>query len=189
MSGLDLVLGFFKSFTSEGVVELIASMSFLDHFDTVTRGVIRLSDIIYFTSIISIWLFANVLIVEIKTKQSGFFTESANKSKMTFLFFFLSLILFILINIISNNLFKSYRLDLTEKKVFSLSPSTKEVLSSIDESIHLKLFYSPKLGEANPNYKNYYTRVKNLLEEYQKRSNNRLKITYINPVPFSQMKT
>jgi ABC-2 type transport system permease protein len=66
MSGLDLVLDFFRGWTPDWFVETIASLSFLTHFNTVTKGVIELRDLIFFVALIAFWLFANVVVVETK---------------------------------------------------------------------------------------------------------------------------
>jgi len=66
MSGLDLVLNFFRGWAPEILVQTIASFSFLTHFQAVTNGVIDLRDIIFFFSLIAFWLFANVIVVDLK---------------------------------------------------------------------------------------------------------------------------
>ncbi len=66
MSGLDMVLNFFRSWAPEIVVQTIASMSFLTHFSAILKGVIDLRDLIYFLSLIAFWLFANVIIIDQK---------------------------------------------------------------------------------------------------------------------------
>jgi ABC-2 type transport system permease protein len=66
MSGLDMVLDFFRSWAPEIVVQTIASMSFLTHFSAILKGVIDIRDLIYFLSLIAFWLFANVVIIDLK---------------------------------------------------------------------------------------------------------------------------
>lgn len=66
MSGLDLVLNFFRGWAPEVLVQTIASFSFLTHFQAVTNGVIDLRDIVFFFSLIAFWLFANVIVVDLK---------------------------------------------------------------------------------------------------------------------------
>ncbi|MBT7942555.1 MAG: hypothetical protein HN719_04265 [Alphaproteobacteria bacterium] len=66
MSGLDLVLNFFRDWTPEVVVKTIASMSFLTHFAAVTKGVIDLRDVIFFSSLIAFWLFATTIVIDMK---------------------------------------------------------------------------------------------------------------------------
>ncbi|MDA0997813.1 MAG: ABC transporter permease subunit [Proteobacteria bacterium] len=64
MSGAQLVLNFFQGWAPEIIVEVMRSMSFLTHFDAITKGVIDLKDIAYFGSLIALWLYLNVLAVE-----------------------------------------------------------------------------------------------------------------------------
>lgn len=65
-SGLSLVLGAFQGWAPGLVVDVIASFSFLTHFDAITKGVIDVRDLIFFTSIIAVALFVNVAIVNLR---------------------------------------------------------------------------------------------------------------------------
>ena len=66
MSGLDLVLSAFKGWAPPFVVDMVASLSFLTHFDGIMKGVIDLRDLIYLGSAIVIFLFANVVTIDLK---------------------------------------------------------------------------------------------------------------------------
>ncbi len=66
LSGFSMVLDLFTGWAPQTVVNAISGMSFLTHFNSITKGVIDLRDVIYFTSFIVIWLYANVIIVEMK---------------------------------------------------------------------------------------------------------------------------
>lgn len=66
LSGYPLVLDFFNAWAPQVLIETIASFSFLSHFDAITKGVIDVSDMVYFISLIAFWLFANVVIIELK---------------------------------------------------------------------------------------------------------------------------
>lgn len=66
LSGYPLVLDFFGSWAPQFLVEVISSFSFLSHFNAITQGVIDMRDFIYFASLIAFWLFANVILIEIK---------------------------------------------------------------------------------------------------------------------------
>ncbi len=66
MSGLELVLSFFRPWAPDVVVRTVASMSFLTHFAAVMKGVIDLRDIIFFASLIAFWLFANIIIIDLR---------------------------------------------------------------------------------------------------------------------------
>ena len=64
VSGAEIVLDFFTGWAPELVIDVVASFSFLAHFQAIMDGVIDLRDLIYFASMILFWLFANLVIVE-----------------------------------------------------------------------------------------------------------------------------
>jgi ABC-2 type transport system permease protein len=66
VSGASLVLGFFSGWAPPLIVETIASFSFMTHFNSISRGVIDVRDIVYFASLIAAFLFANAVIVDLK---------------------------------------------------------------------------------------------------------------------------
>ena len=41
-------------------------MSFLTHFGAILKGVIDIRDLIFFGTLIAFWLFANVIIIDLK---------------------------------------------------------------------------------------------------------------------------
>ena len=51
---------------------------------------------------------------------------------------------FIAAIIVSNQLFKGWRLDLTENNLYTLSDGTKRILKNIDEPINLYFYFSDK---------------------------------------------
>jgi len=52
------------------LTQAVASLSFLRHFEAIQTGVIELPDIVYFASMIGVWLYANTVLVEAK-KAAG----------------------------------------------------------------------------------------------------------------------
>jgi ABC-2 type transport system permease protein len=66
VSGAPFVLDFFRAWTPFAVVNAIASFSFITHFSSITQGVIDLRDLIYFFSLIALFLTANVVAVDLK---------------------------------------------------------------------------------------------------------------------------
>lgn len=64
LSGFPLVLDFFSGWAPQAVVEAIGSFSFLTHFNSIQKGVIDLRDVIFFASLIALWLYANTLAIE-----------------------------------------------------------------------------------------------------------------------------
>ncbi len=66
ISGAPLVLDFFNGWAPLVLINAVASFSFLTHFIAITTGVIDLRDIIFFFSLIALFLAANVVIVDLK---------------------------------------------------------------------------------------------------------------------------
>ena len=69
MRGLDLVVDFFRGWLPGFLVEAVASMSFLNHFTAITKGVIDLRDLIFFGSLIALSLFINVMLIDLKKAE------------------------------------------------------------------------------------------------------------------------
>lgn len=66
MSGLEMVLSVFRAWAPGFLVSAIASLSFLSHFDNLTKGVFDLSALIFYASLIGFALFANKIILDQK---------------------------------------------------------------------------------------------------------------------------
>ena len=66
VSGSSLVLDFFRGWAPLFLVNAISSFSFLTHFQAITQGVIDARDAIYFTTLIALFLTANVVVVDLK---------------------------------------------------------------------------------------------------------------------------
>ena len=66
VAGLPVVLGFFSAWAPQALVDTIASFSFLTHFTAIIRGVIDVRDVLYFASLIVLWLSANAIVIDVK---------------------------------------------------------------------------------------------------------------------------
>ena len=66
LSGFPLVLDLFRGWMAQPVIDAIASLSFLTHFNSISKGVIDLRDLIYFVLVIGFWLVANAIVLDIK---------------------------------------------------------------------------------------------------------------------------
>jgi len=64
MSGVEIVQAFFRGWAPQGFVDAVAELSFLTNFNDLSRGVIDIRDIVYFTLVIGIALYINTLVVE-----------------------------------------------------------------------------------------------------------------------------
>jgi ABC-type uncharacterized transport system involved in gliding motility auxiliary subunit len=95
-------------------------------------------------------------------------------------------IAFVAAIIVSNQLFKGSRIDLTENRLYTLSDGTRRILENIDEPINLYLFWSDKAAEGIPSLRDYATRVKEMLEEFEDVADGKIRLSVIDPLPFSE---
>jgi ABC-2 type transport system permease protein len=66
VSGAPLVLDFFHSWAPLPLISAISSFSFLTHFSAISAGVIDVRDLIFFFSLIALFLTANTVVVDLK---------------------------------------------------------------------------------------------------------------------------
>jgi len=86
----------------------------------------------------------------------------------------------------SNTMFRGLRLDLTENNLYTLSDGTKNILANIDEPINLYFFYSDRATAEVPYLRTYAGRAREMLEEFVEQSAGQLRVTVIDPLPFSE---
>jgi ABC-2 type transport system permease protein len=66
LAGFPMVLDVFTAWAPAPLVDAIASLSFLAHFDALSRGVVELRDVVYFLLVIGAWLTANAIVLDMK---------------------------------------------------------------------------------------------------------------------------
>ena len=65
VAGAPVVIDAFQGWAPVPLVDAVSSFSFLTHFAAITAGVIDLRDMVFFTSLIALFLSVNVLIVDL----------------------------------------------------------------------------------------------------------------------------
>lgn len=66
LSGFPMVLDVVRSWAPAALVDAVASLSFLSHFESISKGVIDLRDVLYFALLIACWLTATGIVLEMK---------------------------------------------------------------------------------------------------------------------------
>ena len=64
VSGLPIVLDFFSNWAGEAITDVIASFSFLANYSDISRGIIDLRTLVYFLSLIVLFLYLNVITLD-----------------------------------------------------------------------------------------------------------------------------
>jgi len=83
-------------------------------------------------------------------------------------------------------IFKGARVDLTEGQIYTLSDGSKNIVSELDKPLELYFFFSQSTTREALGLRNYAKQVRELLEEYVSASKGKIKLTVIDPEPFSE---
>lgn len=135
------------------------------HFDSLSRGVIDLKDVVYFCSI----AIAGILMAEQLLSR-----KDHRSSKYTSLLLTLGII--VAANLLVSQF--SIRADLTEEKQYTMSKATKDILGSLEEPITVKAYFSEGL---KPDIAKAKTDFREILQEYAELSNGNLVYEFLDP--------
>ena len=154
------------------IVDGIASLSLLTHFEALRRGVIDLADVAYYAGVMV--FFAAVA----KTVVDG--RRGASKGVV-------GLVAIAVITIAVDVILAkaTIRCDCTADSLYTLSKGSKAVLGKLDKDVSLKFYFSASSAEMPMGVKTYAQEVENLLKEYERASGGRLVVEKYDPTPDS----
>lgn len=89
------------------------------------------------------------------------------------------------INLIASETLSGWKADLTQDRLFTISPGSVTVLKAMDEPVKARVYFSKALGEAAPSYARYFDRLRTLLEEFSRISGGKLELEFLDPEPFT----
>jgi ABC-type uncharacterized transport system involved in gliding motility auxiliary subunit len=87
---------------------------------------------------------------------------------------------------IVNTSLTGIRFDLTEKKLFTLSDGTENIIRALDEPVTLKFYFSNAALQDYPALMIYGNRVRDMLKEYAAKSAGNIELIVIEPEAFSE---
>lgn len=94
--------------------------------------------------------------------------------------------LFLAVNIIASGTLTSLRLDLTENRLYTLSQGTRNILADLPEPVTLRFYFSAKTFSDIPQLSTYGRRVRDMLEEFEAQADGRIRLSIVDPEPFSE---
>ena len=114
---------------------LLQTLSPVTHFSSMARGVIDLRDVLYFIALISTLLSATYLTIR---------SKSLSHRSLQYRNLQLGVVGLIIFSLLIGWFGSSIggRLDLTDDKLFTLSPATSQILSGLDDLLTVELFQS-----------------------------------------------
>ncbi len=106
-----------------------------DHYNAFGRGVVEVADLLYFVAWTLLFLLLNILYIEGRSRP---------KAQATFA---TALAICLVIGLLFNWLLTGStiaRFDVTEDKVYTVSPASQEILSKLDTPVQAKLYITPR---------------------------------------------
>jgi ABC-2 type transport system permease protein len=66
LAGFPLVLDTVRGWAPQAIVDAVASLSFLSHFESIVKGVLDLRDLLYFSMTIAFFLLATAVVLDVR---------------------------------------------------------------------------------------------------------------------------
>lgn len=160
-SGVSSLAGLFSGQTALYIEE----MSLVYHYDALSRGLIDTRNLLFFAS-------STVIVLALAYLKMSASLMTYQKHRIRVLKSFAGVMLAVLcLNIIGANYFK--RFDMTEEKRYTLRDSTKEMLASLDQPLHIDVLLGTDLPTG---FQRFQKAIMETIEEFGIYSN--AQVTY-----------
>lgn len=158
-----------------GSAELLRQLGSGSRFEAITRGVLDLRDLYYYLSLIIVFLGLNLFALE---KQRW-----ASDGDLRYHRRWRQLTLLIIANALLANVWlaplNQLRLDVTEGRIYSISPATKHYLQQLQEPLLIRGYFSAK---THPLLSPLVPQLQDLLREYEAAGDGRVRVEILDPV-------
>lgn len=148
--------------------EFLRTIGMQEHYLALSRGVILADDLFYFLGLITFFI-----VLSIGHSKRGF--VAAKKILTTYL---ITLVIVVVINLDSINIFFD-RIDFTEDKRYTLSPTTREILASSKEDINITIFLD---GDLPAGFKRLRQAIIAMVDDLKSYAKGTITINSIDPL-------
>lgn len=178
-----LVGGFFyilgstdiTNFMGNATSDLFRALGTGSRFASIERGVIDVRDLVYYGSLATIFLVLNILSLDKKRWSCGANTLGYRRTLIT-------ATILLVANILAVNLWlnkvNGLRLDLTENREYSLSQTSRDLITNLNDPLILRGYFSEK---THPLLSPLVPRIKDLMQEYAIASHGRVVVDFVDP--------
>ncbi|MCQ2295175.1 MAG: gliding motility-associated ABC transporter substrate-binding protein GldG [Bacteroidales bacterium] len=146
------------------------------HYESISRGVIDTRDVIYYASIIALFMLATRIVLQSR-KWHGWKNKKDLK-RSHWIELCAGILIVIFLNVIGHYIFG--RLDLTSEKRYTLSKSTKKLLKNVDEPLLYRVYLE---GEFPADFKRLQNETKEMLNQFRAYNKN-IEYEFVNPNNF-----
>lgn len=154
----------------------VKSLGMRHHYESISRGVIDSRDVIYFLSVIILFLMITRLVLQSR-KWNGW-KNRKNILRSNWIEMGAALFIIIFVNVIGHYLF--FRLDMTAEKRYTLSKPTKKMLRGLDDTVLFRVYLE---GEFPADFKRLQNETKEMLNEFRAYNKN-IQYEFVNPNDF-----
>lgn len=161
--GFGLVSG---SGVPYGVGKFLAGLTIREHYLAVSRGVLDLSDLVWYAAMTLLFL----LLTSIFVRRTRFSTLKTGQREI------LPLVGLLLLLLLADTL--PYRIDLTSDKRYTLSPLTKRVAAEIGEPVTVELFLA---GELSPGFRKLQQSISGKVEDMARHAGRPIRLVITDP--------
>jgi ABC-type uncharacterized transport system involved in gliding motility auxiliary subunit len=98
----------------------------------------------------------------------------------------LALVVLVAFNVLVGKTLRDARWDATQGNIYTLTQGSKRIAQSPKEPINITLYYSGSLAKGQAEIESYAKRVRELLDEYARVSQGKVRVTIIDPEPNSE---
>jgi ABC-2 type transport system permease protein len=162
-------------FVGDALGEVLRAIGTGSRFESIERGVIDLRDLIYYLSLMAFFLVANVVSLDAKRWSRGPRTAAHRRSAI------LSLVL-VAANLLALNTWlfpvQGLRADLTAQGEYSLSPTTRDLISNLQEPLLMRGYFSEK---THPLLAPLVPTIRDMMREYEIASGGKVNVEIVDP--------
>lgn len=155
---------------------LVRSLGMSYHYESISRGVVDTRDVIYFASVIAIFMMATRIVLQSR-KWHGW-RNKKDLRRNHWIELGAGVLIVVFTNVIGYYVFG--RIDLTSEKRYTLSQSTKNMLKKIDEPILYRVYLE---GEFPADFKRLQNETKEMLNQFRAYNKN-VQYEFVNPNNF-----
>jgi ABC-2 type transport system permease protein len=163
-------------FVGDNVAEILRAIGSGSRFESIERGVIDVRDLIYYLSLTAFFLTLNVVSLDSKRWSTGEHTLPHRRGLML-------TVALIGLNLVALNVWlyplSVARIDMTAQKEYSLSQTTRDMLSNLQEPLLIRGYFSEK---THPLLAPLVPAIRDMLQEYQIASNGKVVVEIVDPL-------
>ncbi len=155
----------------------VKRLGMMDHYESISRGVVDTRDVLYFASVMALFLMATRMVLQSR-KWHGW-NQRKNLRRSHWLEMGATVLIVVFANIIGQYVFG--RVDLTSERRYTLSKSTKAMLRELDEPVLFRVYLE---GDFPADFKRLQSETKEMLNQFRAYNHN-VEYEFVNPNSFS----